>query len=278
MVYVTKFVKINIFRYRLVRHSWNLTVQESISVDVSLQESHNATKVEELVMAIKATNLNKVHSSISTEITLLNVGVLSKYWKLSKNIVTPKYINLNTQESAHILLKSRRVEQNKSVFSLISLFNSDRKHIQHLNVACLSFAVKAEQYYYNILSDQGNSDKDIFKEGLLFLQWQASVTDANSKKIVYGQNLLPLEVNRYNSNQITKEVDAVVVNINDKGTEKSEQYEKMLQKQVVYNLQYKSNITHDFNKNKLCIIPVELILHSVTEDEVDVTINTVDAW
>ncbi|CAH0562044.1 unnamed protein product [Brassicogethes aeneus] len=268
-------------KYRLVRHSWNLTVQESISMDITLQESHNSNKVEELVMAIKATNLNEVHSSISTEVTLLNIGVYSKYWKLMKNIVTPKYINLSTQESAHILLKSKRVNKEKPKFSIMPLYSSERKHIQHLNNACLSFAVKTEQYKSTLTESESiasDFDSDQFKDGLVFLQWQALVTDATSKKIVYGQNLLPLQLNRYKpAAQITREVDALCVDINDKLSEKIvEHHMKILQKQLTYNLLFTSTVLHDFNKKTLCIVPVKLQLHSVSEEEILVTVNTID--
>ncbi|CAG9855344.1 unnamed protein product [Phyllotreta striolata] len=277
LIYYENVVKTAIPRYRLVRHNWNLMVQESIIVDVSTQASHNSKTVEELALAMKITNLNKVHNSVLTQITLLNIGLLSKYWTLTKDIATPKYINLHSQESAHILLKAKRLVKNTSEYSTVPL-NADRKSIQNMSKQFLAFAKKSEKPLLTMFDDFDSLHFKENKDGILLLQWQALVIEDSKKRIVCGQTNIPIEINRKDENVIQMEriLSDTFIDINDK-TITEEETAQSAQKQISYNLIHPPVIVHDFREKKVCIVPVKILLHSIVDSKVlMVTVNTTD--
>lgn len=225
---------------------------------------------------MKITNLNKVHSSVSTEIMLLNVGLLSKKWSFTEDIVTPKYINLNPQESAHILLKGKRTPKTQSEYSNI-LLNADRKSVQGLKNTYLAFAKHLERPPLNAFDD--NFDNTSFKEndGILLLQWQAVVVEANKKRTVNGQSHVSIAVNRREEDviQLEKILSDNVIDISEKILTE-EEIAQSAQNQVSYNLVYPPVVQHDFVNENLCIVPVKLLLHSIVDHSIlSVAINTI---
>ncbi|KAJ8941445.1 hypothetical protein NQ318_016077 [Aromia moschata] len=248
LIYYENVNKTSIPRYRLVRHSWNLTVQESLAIDISTQASHNSKSIEELALAMKITNLNKVHNSVLTEVMLLNVGLLSKNWSLTKDIVTPKYINLHSQESAHILLKAKRAVKDFSEYSSVPL-NSDKKSIQSLTNTYLAFAKKAEKPLLNVFDDLDCINFKENKDGILLIQWQALVIDITGRRIVNGQCHIPIEINRKEEDilQLERILSDTIIDLNDK-TVTEEEHAEIAQKQVSYNLVYPPVVKHNFQK------------------------------
>ncbi|CAH1982606.1 unnamed protein product [Acanthoscelides obtectus] len=264
-------------KYRLIRHSWTLSLQESLAVDVSTQASYNSKTVEELALAMKITNLNKPHNSLSTEVMLLNVGLLSKNWTLTKDIVTPKYINLLSQESAHILLKAKRVVRSTSEYSNIPL-STDKKSIQSLMNTYLAFARKVEKPHITMFDDLDSFSFKENKDGVLILQWQAIVNEATKKRVVNGQCHIPIEVTRKEEDVIQMEriLSDTVIDINNKAISEDDTNQNA-QKQVSFNVAHPAMVKHNFTKDKLCIVPVKLLLHSITDNNVlSVAINTTD--
>jgi tetratricopeptide (TPR) repeat protein len=268
-------------RYRLVRHKWTLNVQESVKVEASVQESFNSKEVEEIALVLKTSNLNKLHSSTLTEISLLNVGMLSKYWSFTENIVTPKYINLHSQESAHILLKARRINETKSVYSNIYL-NRERSTRQQLNSACLAFAKKTEYCRVNLFDDVESSGRDDNVDGIVFVQWQAAVNDALNR-VVDGQTQICVKVHKTNEEQsdldefaaLSDPATLLEVSLNK---EKHDENETSFEAKVTCTLIYPAMVEHNFQREKFCVVPVTLLLHSIVNDaDLNVIINTLGA-
>lgn len=263
----------------MVRHKWNLSVQESIKVDVTVQESFNSKTVEEIAIVLKASNLNKLHSSTLTEINLLNVGMLSKFWRFIENIVTPKYINLNSQESAYILLKARRINEKKSMYSNIYL-NHERSMRQHLNSAYIAFAKKTDHCQMNLFSEFEPIQEK--KDGIVFVQWQALVNDPQ-KRIVDGQTQICIKAHKTNEDQADVDEFAALadpatlleVSLNK---DKQEENQASLETKVTCTLIYPAIVEHDFQKEKFCVVPVTLLLHSIVNDaDLNVMVNTLGA-
>lgn len=262
----------------MIRHSWNLTVQDSISVDTTTQTSHNAKNVEELALAMKITNLNKAHSPITTEVTLLSVVLLSKNWTLTKDIVTPKYINLHIQESAHILLKAKRSVRNTSEYSVIPL-HSDTNFVNNVKNSYLALAKSYEKPTLNVFTD--DLETFVFKEnkdGILLLQWQALVNDGNKSKTVTGQCHSAVQIRRFSEDILDMErlLSDPVIDLNEKSglpEDNSESHEN----QVSYNIICPPVLEHNFVKESLCVVPVKLLLHSVVDDSsLSVVVNTIE--
>ncbi|KAL1493024.1 hypothetical protein ABEB36_011167 [Hypothenemus hampei] len=257
-------------RYRLIRHSWNLSVQESIALNISAQNSYNSNKSQDLVLALKCTNLNKIHQSISTEITLLNLALLSVNWVLTQDIVTPTYINLNSQESAHILFKARREVSKIDRYTHISL-SSEQPTLPHLTTAYKAFAKKSRTGLLNIFNSNSNNKTS---DGTLILEWKALVSDASNKRIVYGHTYKPLQVNQ-DELKLDQLISDTCIDLYSSTVSQNED-SKNVQNQVIYNLLYPSVINYDFQRRGSCIVPVTLILHSLVNEEIVVTINTIN--
>lgn len=257
-----------ICRYRLIRHTWNLSVQESITVDISTQNSYTSSTAEDLALALKTTNLNQIHNSISTEITLLNIALLSNNWVLTQDIVTPKYINLKAQESAHILIKARR-KVGKSCNQTNVPLNSEKTTLPHLSTAFRAFARKSHVPELNIFELNSETDK---REGTLIIEWRALVCDASNRRTVYGHTCVPIEINR-KEHQLETLISQSIHDLNSPTTHDADTYQNL----VVYNLFYSPVVRHNFKKKISCVVPVTLVLHSIADRRVTITISTIDS-
>lgn len=239
-------------------------------MDVSTQTSYNSSTTEDLALALKTTNLNKIHNVISTEITLLNIALLSNNWILTKDIVTPKYINLNSQESAHILCKARRKVHKDSQYSSIPL-SSDKVALSHLSTAFQTFAKKSHSPLLNAFDLNCENKK---RDGTLILEWKALVCDASNRRIVNGHSCVPIQVYR-KEQPLDKLISDTVIDLNSPIGNEDGNLENG-QNQVTYNLLYPSVVKHNFQEISSCVVPVTLVVHSTVEDSISVTINTVD--
>lgn len=264
-------------RYRLVRHVWRLNVQESISLEVIRQPSSTSTDSEKLALALKVTNLNKVFNTILTEVSLLKVALLSSYWFLLNEILVPKKFALHSQETVYNVIKFKRKIQKEALYSEIPL----RKECflpERAGTAYLDFAERNNQFRVNVFNETDDTWK--ISEGILIVQWQANVVDAGSVRLAYGQTQIAMEDFRaeideksdFDSNFFyddSKPIDT------DSSHSTDNMELELLQKQITYNLLHLPHVRHNFRKQKLCIVPVKLILHSVVGgDTVSVTINT----
>ncbi|XP_045481562.1 trafficking protein particle complex subunit 8 [Harmonia axyridis] len=268
LIYYENIDSKSIPRYRLVRQSWNLSVRESIEINISPLDSGNSKTVEEISIGVKATNLNKTYDSVLTELTLTNIGLLSRHWAFIGNIVTPQNIILHSQEAAHILLRTRRKILERSEYSSIPLKHETTSIASQL--AYLAFAKKTEQRTINIFDD---SEFENFKEnrnGVLLIQWQALVKDVKSTRNANGQSFVPIKFERIKKHPLELEFPLVELPISLEENEKKEKQHQMelLKTQVTYNIICPAIVQHNFERNRLCVVPIELLLHSVVDDDV----------
>ncbi|KAL3290126.1 hypothetical protein HHI36_023491 [Cryptolaemus montrouzieri] len=264
-------------RYRLVRHSWNLSVQESIEINITPLQSGNSKFVEELSIGVKASNLNKTHNSVLTELSLANISLLSKRWVFIGNIVSPQNINLHSQEAAHLLLKTRRKIQEKSEYSTVPLKHEDTSIDNQL--AYLAFAKKTELRTVNIFDD---TEFENFKEnqnGILLIQWQALIKDAKSKRNARGQSFVPIKFAKLKKHPFSLEyaMTDIPISLEDNDKREKQKQAEMLKSQVAYNVVFPPVVQHTFEKSRICIVPVKLLIHSLEGQEVlQVTVKTVN--
>lgn len=222
-------------------------------------------------MVLKVTNLNKVHSSTQTEISILNVGLLSKCWSFTENIATPKFIKLFSQESAHVLLKTKRIQKKASKYTNILLTNEEIR--KNFTTAYLNFAKKTEQCPLNIFNESEQELSD-HPDGIVLVQWQASVSNSKNR-LVNGQSQVSIQKQKDEQLEIYEFADpANLLEISlNKNTSENEKTET----NVTYNLIYPAVVEHNFSRDKLCVVPVTLLLHSVISDKtVSVIINTLN--
>lgn len=261
----------------MVRHKWKLKIVESIEIQASIHPSYNSKKNEEIAFVLHAENLNREHNSIMTEISLINVGMFSKYWSFSNELVTPKYIKLQSQESANILLKACRISEDKSQFSNIN-FNFDKSFENYLSSVVKAFAKQSENYQINLFDDNAFIAKTN-SDGIIFVQWQALMKGKNAR-VINGQTQITFIVYKKEESQ---EIDDFGSLLSDPASIleysiNKDKYSKLVasdETKVSCTLLYPPVIQHDFCKQKLCVVPVNLLIHSLVSDAtLTTTINT----
>lgn len=273
LIYYENVESNSIPRYRLVRHVWKLSVQESIGIEVIKQKSSTSTVAEKLILSLKVTNLNKIFSTILTEITLLKVALFSSYWFLLKEILVPKKFTLNSQETVYNVIKFKRKIQKDMFYSELPLV-TDCCLLEHAEVAFLDFSQRSNQFRINAFDETEAEQAWKSSEAILIVQWQATVVDAGKKRIAYGQSQIAIEEFKdeiqeksdYDVNFFYDDSKTLQLN-NDRKSEL-----------VTYNLVHPATLCHSFRRRKMCIVPVKLMLHSVVGDtRLLVTVNTLGA-
>lgn len=76
-------------RYRLVRHSWHLNINESLSIGVDCNIGNLTTNELGLNVIIK--NLNQVHHPLMTEILISDVSLYCTKYKMNAKKIICKY-------------------------------------------------------------------------------------------------------------------------------------------------------------------------------------------
>lgn len=74
------------FRHRLVRHMWNINVNESLSLEANCSIGNAAT--QELGLDINIKNLNQVHHPLMTEISVADLVLYCPVYDLKQNDIT----------------------------------------------------------------------------------------------------------------------------------------------------------------------------------------------
>lgn len=72
-------------KYRLVRHTWSLNVNESLNLDINCNISNASTN--ELGLDVNMKNMNQVHHALMTEIYLNNLTLFCSTYSLNKKKV-----------------------------------------------------------------------------------------------------------------------------------------------------------------------------------------------
>ncbi|KAK9889952.1 hypothetical protein WA026_008761 [Henosepilachna vigintioctopunctata] len=264
-------------RYRLVRQSWHLSVSESINVSITPTESGNSASVEELSIGVKTTNLNKTHNSVLTEISLTNIGLLSRNWMFLGNIVTPQNIILHSQEAAHMLLRTRRRIKDKSEYSSIAL-KHEKTSIDN-QLAYLAFAKKTEQRTINIFDETEFDNFEENKHGIILIQWRAVIKDAKNKRDARGQSYVPIKFVKPKKHPWLFDYAMTELPISLEDSDKRDkQYQiEKLKSQVTYNVIFPALVNHSFDTCQLCSVPVKLLIHSLVDEVLLVTVKILNS-
>ncbi|KAF5284757.1 hypothetical protein FQA39_LY04482 [Lamprigera yunnana] len=266
-------------RYRLVRHEWNITIHESLAIDLTLTESSKSEHNKELLLSTKLINLNKTYYSVCVELIILKAAFLSSFWKLEQVGNDHNPVVILSQQSAYTLLRARRYITKNSTYDEVLLNNT--KDLVQSNMVYLDFAERNNQTRINVFDDEGAITKPKEKEGVLFIEWMAYFTDnTGCKQKVFGQSSMVIEKLRMEEENIFEETGVVVLydpikpvldlQINPSENELLEE----LRHQVSLCIIHSTHVIHNFKNNKLCIIPVRISLHNDTKLDCVVTINT----
>jgi hypothetical protein len=134
----------------------------------------------------------------------------------------------------------------------------------------------------NLFDDVESSGRDDNVDGIVFVQWQAAVNDALNR-VVDGQTQICVKVHKTNEEQsdldefaaLSDPATLLEVSLNK---EKHDENETSFEAKVTCTLIYPAMVEHNFQREKFCVVPVTLLLHSIVNDaDLNVIINTLGA-
>ncbi|XP_012215025.1 trafficking protein particle complex subunit 8 isoform X2 [Linepithema humile] len=293
-------------KHRLCRHTWQLTVLDSIQITAIAARSglfKNDSPTLNLIMSVK--NTNQVHDPSINEIMLSKVSLQSVLWFAFHSSVPSSSIKVQPQEVFHLMLKLKKKTGSDLAISDVSLISDEgnamlindypfidfvqKRHIQPLDINENVNDIQQFQPQQNI---EHNSISDIMAlNSTLIVKWYANVTESGivTRKAV-GQHHLELE----HLNKIYKHLRESRTERNEYGTRlkifgpdrnvpnmvtvpvKDPAWEaECLKSLISFSLNHQKQVTHDFQQNRLCIIPVIMYLQNHSEMRLDVKINTI---
>ncbi|KAE8746892.1 hypothetical protein FOCC_FOCC006312 [Frankliniella occidentalis] len=269
-------------KYRIVRHFWPLTVLESVQFSAEASRSQALNAQETLNINTRIKNTNRVQDLLLTKISILQVSLASTSWVLNAIPVSLSQQDtvLSSQESVQFLLRASNSTQGEQpTFSDLKLSSSTSEVIE----PC------ANRPYRDFLQRLPHaSAKSVDKSNMteaalnicvtLILKWKAAVMDSGGAvRSAYGQTHLSLT--RLN---IRVACPPVIQSVIEKGpavlrvfgpdrnvpsesdviASKGVISLETMQQLVTYSLKHPPHLSHDFNRQRLCIVDVQLILHN----------------
>lgn len=251
-----------------------------MQVDVTVSEGCQSAELKQLLFAIKATNMNKLYYNILTEISLLKIGLLSSFWKLVplENLKINSIITVASQQSGYMLLRGQRNITKNNTYYEVSL--TDKQSDVKTKPAYLDFIEKIENAPLNIFEENFGANVVRGNEGKLFFQWRAFVIDnAGVKHTVYGQNYVPIKKFISNIERTGEQAQSLSVIYDSTNSIETKKVENELslgqyRNQISMCIVYISQVYHNFDEKKLCIVPVKISLHNNSNVSSLITVNT----
>lgn len=293
-------------KHRLCRHTWQLKVLDSIQITAVVARSglsKNDSPTLNLIMSIK--NMVQGYDGCVNEIMLFKVLFQSAIWTVFHSSVLPQDIKIKPQEMFHLMLKLRKKADTASNMSEV-LLTSDvddtaliedypcinfvqRRHIQPLDVNENSNDMQQYQTQQNA---ERNLLSDTILNSMIIIRWCANVIENDEKNTrkVMGQHHLELQyLNKTykhpKESQISRNEYGVrlkvfgpernVPNIMTTPMTDSVLEAECLKSVISFSLIHKRQIIHNFQRNRLCIVPVTMYLQNHSKMQVDVKINTI---
>lgn len=116
-------------------------------------------------------------------------------------------------------------------------------------------------------------------DSILILAWHAIVTDsAGNKRNVIGQNFIPvdksfkIESSKKPTNHFVSRNDLALTT-----TSSDHRAISALHQNITYNLAHLPLLVHNFKENKICTVPMQLILHSNADTSLIIKVNTISS-
>lgn len=296
-------------KHRLCRHTWQLTVLDSIQITAIAARSElfkDDSPTLNLIMSVK--NTNQVHDPSINEIMLSKVSLHSAAWSAFHSSVLPPSIKVQPQEVFHLMLKLRKKTDGESIYSDVSLTRSDdeaidatsiddcpfvnfvqRRNIQPLDVNESANEVQQFQPQQNV---EHSVVTDIMSlNSTLIVKWCANVTESGVvTRMALGQHHLELE----HLNKTYKHPRELRTERNEFGARlkvfgpdrnvpnavhapvKDPVWEAECFKSLIsYSLSHQRQITHSFQRSRLCIVPVTIYIQNHSKMRLDVKISTI---
>ncbi|XP_035788395.1 trafficking protein particle complex subunit 8-like [Anopheles albimanus] len=211
-------------KHRLIRHTWNFNVNDSLLVDANCNISNPVKR--ELGVDVNVKNLNQVHHPLMTEITVNDLYLYCSSYKLHQQkvifIETPGHAKLQagsglkTNETLSLRCNLQRrpvdvafggsfqqyVSDKLSSISVRGMDSEARASLPSL-AAVGSFLMKHETKYIRVYEPGSNEEFNQIvnqpdRHMTLCVSWSATINDNGASRTAYGQHFVQLR-NLYDS-------------------------------------------------------------------------------
>ncbi|XP_058458900.1 trafficking protein particle complex subunit 8 [Malaya genurostris] len=208
-------------KHRLVRHTWNFNVNESLLLDANCNISNPITN--ELGIDLNVKNLNQVHHALMTEISINEIVLFCSRYQLNprkiiyiKNRGYQKHlienVGLKTNETLSLRCNlQKRPDEVKFVgdvreyisdkLSTISIRAPSEEMIQCLPsfYSTGSFLMKNETKYIRVYESTNNEEfnqiiSNLDRHMTVCVNWSAQINDNGSSRLAYGQHFVQLRI------------------------------------------------------------------------------------
>lgn len=185
-------------------------------------------------------------------------------------------MKLQTQESINFLLKAT-----KDIKAISDAHYTDIMLSMHMEVypeikqPYINFA---NRILKNMHSNTTNSTCKTI-DSILILVWHALVIDSDgNKRNVIGQDFIPVDKS-FNTESSRKPTNFFVSRNELTLTASSIDHRAMsvVQQKITYNLAHLPLLVHNFKDNKICTVPMQLILHSNADISLNIKVNTISS-
>ena len=288
-------------KYRLCRHTWQLTVLDSIQISaITRRSAVRKNDLPTLTLTVRVKNMNQVHDPFMNEIALTRMSLESSAWSLYEYIVEPSNIRIQPQETYSLLLKLIRKTENFARLSDMSLAKDQDETDSIDTFPYINFVQKR---HIRAQTKNDNQNEMLFRtaeesplaitmklDATLILRWRARVTEsAATARLAIGQHHVelallnksykhPEEPRIYPTDSARLKIFGPDRNVPDSTTviKKDLVPESEYQKNVVtFSLSHVREGKHDFYRSRMCVIPVTLHLQNHSQSRVDLRINTI---
>ncbi|XP_012275553.1 trafficking protein particle complex subunit 8 isoform X2 [Orussus abietinus] len=285
-------------KYRVVRHTWQLTLLDSVQISTNVIRS-GVCKDDSptLNMLIRVKNSNEVHDLVMNEISLTRVSLRSDSWSLSGPIALPSNVNIQPQEMFHLLLKLRRSKESDSEFSDVSLTTDGDKSItdspyidfvQRRNIPSMDASPGESQLQLQPAIDSSLAVA-VKLNSILILRWTAKVTERGvATRHATGQHHIDIEfLNRLYKHPEVSQTDRIEYSgrlkifgpdrdVPDSKVPRKDELSELdcCKSLLSYTLRHSRRISHSFQKSRICIVPVSINLQNHSNSKIDVMIDT----
>lgn len=291
-------------KYRLCRHTWQLTVLDSIQVNaIARRSAVRKADLPTLTLTVRVKNTNQSNDPFMNEISLERVSLESKAWSLLECITEPSNIKIQSQETYSVLLKLiRKIEESSKISDISLIKKLDETDDTVERFPYINFIqkrhIKPQAHSETLNENQFRNVEEPCPlavttrlDATLILRWRAKITESgNSARHAIGQHHVDLAVVNKSYKQpedrrsdqddysTRLKIFGPDRNVSDSTTiiKKDDVPESEYLKNIVsFSMNHVREGKHNFDRSRMCIVTVNLHLQNHSESRIDVRIDTI---
>lgn len=261
-------------QHRLLRHTFNFNVLDVVKVVAVprryLRLNEDKTAQEMMCLAVEVQNDKSVRDT-QTTLEILEASLLSRQWKLMDFIMSrDKSDALILHEKLHLVLRANRIKKILADgFVDWTSVKINQKHPESLpNINTAPYSKFVVDYKTSLVENGDTSwsqDKEQKSNGLirstLVVRWKIHIVDKSENRTAIGQTYVWLECfssnqSNVNANILRNEITSLNFEENDNDDSPNLKHNQKKDGIVIFKIEHPHSVTHNFSKQKLCVVPV----------------------